>query len=183
MPTPSLRQAALAAAFLGAACSAELTLPPASDENVVDTVTLYALSGTPIGTYSAYQMDLKRVVRTDQTSAFDFVFDIDTAGPALHPSGLYGLAEGAGFQDGGAPFDSLTFAPLDGYEYQAATPIDSGDVLYVRSRPVTCLFGTFAYFGKLEVLAVDTVARRIDLQVLVNANCGYRSLEPGIPRR
>jgi hypothetical protein len=32
-------------------------------------------------------------------------------------------------------------------------------------------------------LAIDTVARRIDLRVLVDQNCGYRDLEPGLPRR
>jgi hypothetical protein len=31
------------------------------------------------------------------------------------------------------------------------------------------------------VLSVDLVERRVDFQVLVNANCGYRGLEPGLP--
>jgi hypothetical protein len=39
------------------------------------------------------------------------------------------------------------------------------------------------YYAKIEVLAIDTIARRIDLQVLVDQNCGYRGLETGIPPR
>jgi hypothetical protein len=38
-------------------------------------------------------------------------------------------------------------------------------------------------YGKFEVLAIDTTARRVDLRVLVDQNCGYRGLEPGFPSR
>ena len=37
-------------------------------------------------------------------------------------------------------------------------------------------------YGKLEVLQIDTVAHTITFQHLVDQNCGYRGLEPGIPK-
>ena len=41
----------------------------------------------------------------------------------------------------------------------------------------------FALYAKLHVLAIDTVARRIDFEILTNVNCGYRGLEEGLPKR
>jgi hypothetical protein len=175
--------AALTAAVL-AACGDDFTLPPASIQNEIDTVAIYALSGTPVALPSGYQIELKRAVRTDQTAFFDFAFDIPpSAAPRFYPTGPLGLGEGSGFLRQTAPFDSVTFAPLDGYVRDSGVVADSGAVYVVRSRPVSCTFGTFAYFAKLRVLAVDTTARRVDFEVVANANCGYRSLEPGTPTR
>jgi hypothetical protein len=51
-----------------------------------------------------------------------------------------------------------------------------------HSRASACSFGSIVfYYGKFEVLAIDTLARRIDLQALVDQNCGYRGLSPGFP--
>ena len=36
---------------------------------------------------------------------------------------------------------------------------------------------------KLEVLAVDSTARRVDFKILVDENCDYRGLAPGIPQQ
>jgi hypothetical protein len=63
-------------------------------------------------------------------------------------------------------------------------PADSAAELLVQSRLTTCSFGANAsYYAKLRVLAVDAAARRIDFEILVNTNCGYRGLEPGLPTR
>ena len=57
-------------------------------------------------------------------------------------------------------------------------------VAVVRSRPTsTCVIGTVYYYAKLQVVRIDTIARRIDYNILVDLNCGYRGLEPGIPKR
>ena len=59
-----------------------------------------------------------------------------------------------------------------------------GSVFVIRSRPfiVGCeLTGELPRYGKFHVLAVDPVARSLKLETLVNQNCGYRSLEPGLP--
>ena len=45
----------LAAAAVLASCSDD-SLPSATEENTVDTVTLYAIWGTPVGSPSAYRM-------------------------------------------------------------------------------------------------------------------------------
>ena len=63
--------------------------------------------------------------------------------------------------------------------------MDSGTVAILHSRPVSfprCPFVVF-FYAKLQVLRVDTLARRIDYNILVDQNCGHRGLEPGIPKR
>ena len=165
------------------ACGDDFTLPPAVATNRVDTVAVYALSGTPVGAPSGYQLEFRRVVRTDQTSLFDFAFDITAAGaPVFLPTGPLGLGEGSGLQVATAPFDSLTVAPTGGYVYDSATAAGAGAELLVQSRVTTCSYGGSAsYYAKLRVLSVDMVQRRAAFEILVNTNCGYRGLEPGLP--
>jgi hypothetical protein len=189
--TRPLGSAAVAALVLAlvAACGSPLGLPQASIENRVDTLTLYALSGTSVALPSAYRMDFRQAVRTDQNPAFDFAFDIDTAGRALLlPTGPLHLGQLSGGQIMGVPFDSIRIAPDRNYQLDSALIVDVGTVAVVRSRPTTCSFGiTSAYYGKLRVLEVDRTpgltGRSIKFEILVDVNCGYRGLEPGLPAR
>jgi hypothetical protein len=78
----------------------------------------------------------------------------------------------------------VTVAPSGGYNSDSATVVDSNAVVILHSRPLVCSFGiTSIYYAKLHVLAIDTVARRIDFEILDNVNCGYKGLEVGLPRR
>lgn len=169
-------------ALLAAACGDTLGLPRAQIANEVDTVSLYAIDGTPVGTASGYAIQTRNTVRTDRTPLFDFAFNIDTAGhPVFLPTGVLGLGESSGLQVAAVPFDSIKVAPGAGWVLDASTPADSGLVLIARSRLTSCTIATVFFYAKVQVLRVDTVARRIDFQILVDQNCGYRSLEPGIP--
>jgi hypothetical protein len=60
--------------------------------------------------------------------------------------------------------------------------LDTGTVVLVSSRPTPCVFGvTVSLYAKLRVIRVDSTARRLDFQILVDENCGYRGLELGLP--
>lgn len=180
---PVFRAAALAAIL--AACGDDFQLPPPRAANELDTVSVFALSGTPIGAPSGYNLEFRSVVRTDQTAIFDFAFDITPAGdPILSPTGALGLGRNSALQVAPESFDSITVAPTGGWVLEASVPADSGTELLAQSRLTACSFGaTASYYAKLRVLAVDTVARRVDFEILVNTNCGYRGLEPGLPTR
>jgi hypothetical protein len=52
-----------------------------------------------------------------------------------------------------------------------------------QSALSVCVTGIGYLYAKLQVLAIDTLARRIDLKILANQNCGYRSLTPGNPKQ
>lgn len=175
-----------AALVLAAACGDPLGLPPPAIPNDTVTVSLYALSGTPVTTPSGYNIQFRGAVRTDAApQGFDFAFDIDTAGrPVLLPTHALKLALGSGIQLTTVPFDSITIAPTVNYNRDSAVVVDSNSVALLHSRPLVCSFGiTSIYYSKLVVLAIDTVARRIDFKILSNVNCGYRGLEVGLPRR
>jgi hypothetical protein len=170
-------------ATLLAACRSSTGLPAAAVSNVEDTVSLYALDGTSLSAPSGFSISGNQAVRTDHTSAFDFAFNITPTGTALLlPTGAVGLGVGSGIAKVSTPFGSLTLPPDTGYADSTGVQADSGLVAVVRSRVAQCYFGTLAsYYGKIEVLQVDTIARRVDLRVLMDVNCGYRGLEPGLP--
>jgi hypothetical protein len=186
------RSAGCALAVLGlallAACTNSLGLPAAQITNKIDTVTLYALSGTPFTTPSAYALNGALIVRTDQTTVFDFAFNIiDPLNQAvLLPSGALRLPRTPGLQRSSSAFNTITTAPVDGYELDNPVVVDTGVVLVVRSRALTCADGTTeSLYAKLRVLALDLnpAVRTIRFEILVDQNCGYIGLEPGLPTR
>jgi len=186
--TPRLLVAVTGFALLGA-CNSTI-LPPATTANVVDTVTLYALNGTPLGTPSAYAISGPLVVRTDLSASFDFAFNIDTLHrPVLVPTGVLALgvvqaSTQPGFVLSSSTFADLTQAPTGGYEIDSALVVAVGNVIIARSRGLTCSDGTTnTLYAKLHVLAISTTARTIQFEALADQNCGYVGLEPGLPQQ
>ncbi len=119
---------------LAAACGAPLGLPRASFENKVDTVSLYALSGTPVSFPSAYSLLFNLPVRPDQTTSLDFAFDLDSAGRAkLFPTGALHLGRASGIQLTTTPFDSIVIAPTGRYQLDSAVVVDSNSVAILSS--------------------------------------------------
>jgi len=184
-PLPIL-SAFLAGCLVLAACSDISGLLPAAIANRTDTVSVYALTGTPVSSPSAYWIVARQVVRTDQNSAFDFAFDIDSLGRVmLLPTGALKLGLQSGAQLRAEEFDSLTLAPSSGYKVDSAVVLTENSVAVMHSRLVQCSYDyqpSHNYFAKLHVLAIDTLARSIQLEILTNVNCGYRGLEPGLPK-
>lgn len=177
------------AVLLSSGCDNTLALPAAIVPNIVDTVTLHALLGTPISLESGFDVVLRQPARTDrQNVSFDFAFDIDQQSNALIlTTGALGLSVRSGIQISDRAFDDITIAPLDDYERDIALTVVVGAVFIMRSRldGFGCAFflGQLPRYGKFEVLSLDLQTRQITLQHLVNVNCGYRSLEIGIPTR
>jgi hypothetical protein len=168
---------------LAVGCSNTTGLPAPFSPNVVDTVSLWALRGTDISLPSAFSLSGNTTVRTDQTTAFDFAFDFDSIGePALFPLGTLNLGQLSGLMQTTTAFDAITLAPTATYVLDKPLALDTGMVVIVRSRPTVCSFGaTVSYYAKLRVLGVDSTAKRLDMEILVDQNCGYRGLQPGLP--
>jgi hypothetical protein len=190
MPPPHRRTSARDVALTGlallvAACSPTNDLPAAFFPNKVATVSLFALRGTAITLPSAYTLEGAQPVRTDQTTVLDFAFDFDSLGaPALFPTGAINLGQLSGLQRSTTAFDAIKLAPTGGYIFDKPIVLDTGMVVLVRSRPTLCAYGvTVSLYAKLRVLGVDSTARRLDFEILVDQNCGYRGLEPGLPKQ
>jgi len=179
-------------AVLAVACSDPFALPRAQNSNVVDTVSLYALNGTPPLTPSGYFLGRDPVpppfpvlVQSTGPTAFDFAIDLDSAyRPVLLSTGALRLGRSSGVQVTTLPFDSIKIAPSGGFQLDSGVVVEVGGRAIVHSRQASCTYNIPAvYYAKLQILAVDSATRRIDFQILVDGNCGYRGLEEGIPRR
>jgi len=178
---------ALFSVAIVAACSSNTDLPAPTDANLIDTTTMWALNGTAVTDPSGFSIPDRTAVRTDQSSAFDFVFNIDNSGKAVFlPIDLLGLGAVSGLNPGlyitPTPFDSIKSAVTgDMYVFDDTVNVVVGSSYYARSR-VVCTTLSVPQYGKIEVLAVDPVERSITIRYLVNNNCGYLSLELGFPR-
>jgi hypothetical protein len=174
---------------LGAGAAAgcgDTALPPATIENTIDTVHLWALNGTDVGTPSALDLLAGIPVRPELGDVFDVGFDIEPDGTAvLIPARQLGGSETPGIQVMTTSFDMVTRAPLEDYVTDSSTTIAQGTVLTARSRSssVQCAVtvGSLPRYAKLEILELDATDRTVTLQILANLNCGYRDLEEGIP--
>src|SRR5260370_18100737 len=175
--------AACGIAVLAAACSVgNLGLPLATDTNVVDTVSLWALDGTALSLPSGYQIATKTTVRTDRSSSFDFAFDVDTLGrPVFLPTGALGLGVGSGLQHTSAAFDAITTPSGSDYTSDSAFVFDTGNVAVARSRPGCSPGASIFYYAKLKVLTYAPLAPRVLFQLLVHANSGSPPLHPAVP--
>jgi hypothetical protein len=167
-------------------CSDDNGLGDPAFTNAERTDTLYALIGTPVQTPSAYSIQGSRRVRTDTTSAFDFAYNVENDGSHVFiPRAVLGIDPTASVKPGlmsrAENFEAITEAPSNGYVTDQMVPFAVGDRFVVRSR-ITCNVGVPTY-AKLEVLAVDDVARTVAFRILTDDNCGFKGLEPGFPDR
>ncbi|HLB54403.1 MAG TPA: hypothetical protein VJK71_04795 [Gemmatimonadales bacterium] len=165
-----------------------MSLLPAVFENRVDSLELWAATGTEVFRPSAYLISARSAVRLDQVTYFDFIYDITPEGEhVLIP--LAALAStgrttgNPGILPTAVPFDSITIAEQTGYVTADTIHIRVGDVFFARSAPApTCILSIPSY-AKLQVLAMSDSARAISIRILSNINCGYRGLEIGLPKR
>jgi len=170
-----------------AACGDPNLLPPATVVVREDTLTLWALTGTPILRPSAFSILNQTPVRTDRTSEFDFVFDLvpDSLGDTvavLIPRGGFGLSADAGLIRLVANYDTLRLAPVEGYEFRKPVVFDFEVVVVARSRLQSCNFGlSYGLYAKLRMIEVNRAERWVRLRMNLDPNCGYRGLAPGIP--
>ena len=174
-------------AGIAAACSSSNALPDPTDANLIDTTTVWALNGTAITDPSGFSIPDRIAVRTDQTAAFDFAFNIDNSGkPVFLPIDLLGLGSVSGVNPGllltSIPFDSIRTAVTgDSYVFDDTVNVVVGSSYYARSR-VVCSVLVVPMYGKIEILSVDPAERSVTFRYLVDNNCGYLGLEPGLPR-
>ena len=178
---------AFAAALLGSAvgCGEDIGLPPPTFENTVDTATFSALTGTPVWEPSAIDLVLGKPARLDLGVPFDFAVEIEADDRAIVlTASMLGNSTEAGIAPQTVPFDSVLTAPEDGYVVDSVVPIAVGNVFVARSRFTQdgCqVAAQLPRYGKFEVLAIDLQARTVEFKQLLNGNCGYRDLEPGLP--
>lgn len=179
------------AIFGSAAACGNLTRPKAQTDNSTDTLTVYALNGTPV----SFPVGIWLFGRTSSVISsnfdFDLAFDIDTAGNTTmytvrYIAGTLSGAHSVAVQRVSGSFDGLTKAPSTGYIADSLFTTKVGDVFAIStSDPSACSFSVYSsvIYAKLEVMNIDPVARTVKARFTVDPNCGFFSLVPsGIPR-
>lgn len=170
-------------AGLAAACGDDDNLPNPTTANIVDTVTIGSLVGTPITTPSGFSVT-SGPVRTDRSPDFDFAYNIEANGVKVFlPRAALGIPSSTanpGLQRRNETFDEIELAQSNGYTTEDPVPIAVGDRFVVRSRVICGALGVPVY-AKIEVIGLE--GNLVDLKVLANTNCGYKALTPGLPDR
>ncbi|MGH7524931.1 MAG: hypothetical protein ACREK8_11530 [Gemmatimonadales bacterium] len=181
-----IRRLALLAGISATVACGGNQLAPAQANNTVDTITMGALSSAALQYPSAFDITIGQAIRTDQTSSFDFLYDVDSLGRheffPLHA--IAGLGNPTGNNPGflretTTTFDEITVAPSDPYQTTDTLVIAPGDLFIARSR-AACYLGVPQY-AKIQVIDFDDVLHTVRLEVLSDTNCGYKNLQPGTP--
>jgi hypothetical protein len=165
-------------------CDDNNGLPDPTVQNIVDTVTIGSLVGTPISTPSGFFIDFSGVgaVRTDQSVGFEFAYNIEPGGRRVFlPRAALGLASTTadpGVQLRPETFDEISKARSNGYVTDSAVAVEVGQRFLVRSRVICTTLGVPLY-AKLEILGFADST--VTFQVLADRNCGYKGLDPGLP--
>ncbi len=170
------------------ACSSSVNLPDPTFINFIDTTELYALRGTSVPTASAFDIVRGFPARMELGDAFDFAFDFDDSGTAtIVPGRTLGIPVESGVQIHDGTFNDLILGPLEDYIEDSIMTVDVNTVFAARSRLAadfcSAFLGALPRYAKFNVIAIDPNVGTITLEYMVNFNCGYRSLAPGIPER
>ena len=180
------------AIFGSAAACGNLTKPKAQTENSTDTLTVYALNGTPVSAPVGIWLFGRTSSVISSNFDFDLAFDIDPSSGATtlytvrYIAGTLSGAHSVAIQRYSGGFDALTKAPSTGYITDSLFTTKVGDVFAIStSDPSACSFSIYSsvIYGKLEVLDIDPTARSVKTRFTVDPNCGFFSLIPsGIPK-
>jgi hypothetical protein len=161
----------------------------ASRSNVLDTMTLYALTGSQPSFPTALNIAFQQLLRVDGSGAFDVVFDIDEQGRVvLYPTRMIVSpptgAQSVGMQVVSETFDALRFAPKEGYLVDSATVVTPGQVVVIEaahSQDLCQLYISPYVYAKMIVDSVNVNTRAIYVRAIMDPNCGFRGVEEGIP--
>jgi hypothetical protein len=170
----------------GNVASLKATIPTS-----VDTLSLWALSGTPPLFPSAISIAARQIVRVDGFAAFDIALDIDASGKAVvYPVKLIVATPGGsrqvGIQRVSGTFETLLQAPQTGFETDSSLVMAPGEVVAVQSPHNAsgdiCQFAIAPdLYAKITVDSVNLASRIIYLRMGFDPNCGFRSFADGIP--
>jgi hypothetical protein len=157
----------------------------------VDSLSLWALSGTPPAYPSGLSILARQAVRVDAFASFDVALDIDDNGnPVIYPVKFVvttpGITRAVGLQKVAGLFDAVTTAPKTGYETDSALVLVPGEVVAIQSAhnfsQDLCQFAISPYiYAKVAVDSVNLASRLIYLRMGTDPNCGFRSFVTGVP--
>jgi len=163
---------------------------------IADTLTVFALSGTPPSYPAGFLASSGAVTRADGSFNFDVAFDINASNQVvIYPQKLVGVpcvvgalncggalgAKPVGLQRITVAFDSLQRGPTSGYQFDSTFTLTPGQglAMQVQSASECPLSFSTVMYSKFVIDSIDTGRRAIYFRSINNPNCGYRSLVAG----
>lgn len=158
----------------------------------VDSLYVFALTGTPPTYPSGVSIIARQAVRVDGFGGFDVAFDINASGNAVvYPVKMVVVTPGGSRQIGlvkiPASFERILEAPQAGYEKDSSFVLAPGETLVVQAphnngSQDICSFALSPYlYAKIGVDSVNLASRTIYFHLGLDPNCGFRSFASGIP--
>lgn len=155
----------------------------------VDTLSVFALSGTPPSYPSGVSIVARQAVRVDGFANFDVAFDIDGAGNAvIFPVKFIvpGGSRPVGLLKVPAAFDSVLEAPNTGFDNDTSLTVAPGETVVIQSAQNgdndVCRFALSPFiYAKIAVDSVNLASRTLYLRLGLDPNCGFRSFAAGVP--
>jgi len=157
----------------------------------VDSLQVFALSGTPPSYPSGVSLLARQPVRVDGNANFDVAFDIDQSGNVIvYPVKLVVSVPGGtrpvAMQKLGVEFTQVAAAPKTGYQSDSALTMVPGETVVIQSQHNfsgdLCQFALNPnIFAKFAVDSVNLASRTLFLRLGLDPNCGFRSFVAGIP--
>ncbi|HJQ10741.1 MAG TPA: hypothetical protein VJ840_06890 [Gemmatimonadaceae bacterium] len=186
------RLAVIAAGLTAALISAcgDPTALKASLINSVDTLSVFALSGTPPNYPSGLAIISRQPVLVDGFASFDVAFDINSDGNAVvYPVKLVvasGSQRTVSMQKLAAAFESVGEAPKEGYQADSGLVALPGETVVIQSAHNLggdlCQFAINPYiYAKIAVDSVNLSSRTVYFREGLDPNCGFRSFAEGVP--
>lgn len=172
------------------ACSDPISLT-ASGATSVDTLSIFALSGTPPAYPNALSIPARRTVPVNGLGGFDVAFDIDAANnvviyPVRLIVSLGSAVPQVGMQKVAGTFESIDAAPTTGYKVDSALVVSPGEVVVIEAAHNQdgdiCQFALSPnLYAKISIDSVFPATRTIKFRMGFDPNCGFRSFAAGIP--
>jgi hypothetical protein len=163
----------------------------ASLPTALDTLSVFALTGTPPSYPSGLSIVAGQAVRVDGFAGFDVALDINSSGSAVvYPVKLVvaspGTARPVGLQKVTGLFETVLEAPSAGYKTDAEVVLAPGETLVIQSphngSGDICQFAISPYlYAKITVDSVKLDSRILYLRMGIDPNCGFRSFADGLP--
>jgi hypothetical protein len=181
----------VAAVALVTAAGCQYNPAAAQFPSVVDSITVYALNGTPPSSPVGLDFKTGAAVRLSSSFIFDVAFDLDSTGrvdilPVRVVANGLASVRSVGLQQINAKYDDYTQAFTSGYRYDTTLVVPVGTTVGINPLDGTLCtvysIGT-SYYAKLIVDSVNAATRALYVRVTTDPNCGYRTLEPGVPKK
>ncbi len=178
--------AALGAALLVLACEDPFKLTASRSNDSLNFV-VWAITGTPDEYPTALRIPQSTLVLPLPDGNFDIAFDLNPNDSlVILPvqsvvTPLLG-AHSVTFFRTAAVFDQIVEAPINGWTADSAFVVGVGETFLVKVSGSFCQFELRQeIYAKFEVESIIPSERRARLRGKVDPNCGFRSLQDGIP--